>query len=373
MSLPGVGAIEIRPVTMQDEAVVFQVYQQCEDFLALGPESRASLGMVRKDITEAERSGGRFCGIFAANGSIMGVVTFLSSHFEGDPEKAFLSLIMIARPYRHKGVGTFVIQTIENEIRKNPDVAAIVSAVQVNNPEARRFWEKNGYHVVSKPDVQPDQTTTVRLEKRLRSNDLRDQMPMSESLTSWPTEVHLVRASLTPPAQLRELFLELGDGETGFFGTPVGRGEMSPAEYVQSCINGTDPAKLKPGLVPQTVFWIVDRSDTAVGMVRVRHCLNDKLLHCGGHIGFFVRPAWRGQGYAKLALRMALGELRKLGEKRALLTVREDNAASIQTIRACGGVLENTVGDKDGRRTMRFWIDLDKISHACQDTAFAPP
>lgn len=127
------------------------------------------------------------------------------------------------------------------------------------------------------------------------------------------------------------------------------------------CCDGADAAKVKPGLVPQTVYWLVDAGGVAVGMVRVRHYLNDKLLVRGGHIGFYIRPAYRGRGYAKQALRLALDELRKLGEPRALLTAHVDNAASIRVIQSCGGELENTVPDPDcGTQTMRFWIALGK-------------
>lgn len=130
--------------------------------------------------------------------------------------------------------------------------------------------------------------------------------------------VRLEAASLTPPAQLREMLTELGTGENGFSGTPFFRGEITLAEYLQSCCDGPDPAKVKPGRVPQTTYWLLDESGTVVGMVRVRHSLNEFLLLHGGHIGFFIRLAWRGRGCGKSAFRLALDELRKLGVKRAL-------------------------------------------------------
>jgi predicted acetyltransferase len=172
--------------------------------------------------------------------------------------------------------------------------------------------------------------------------------------------MRLIPASNVPPAGLRDLLGELGNGESGFSGTAFGRGEATLEEYLRMCCDGPDPTKLKLGLVPQTVYWLLDESGTAVGIVRVRHCLNERLLQHGGNIGFFVRAAYRGRGYGKLALRLALDELRKLGEKRALLTVNEGNTPSIRAIQSCGGQLENVISDSDGKtRTMRFWVDLD--------------
>lgn len=74
----------------------------------------------------------------------------------------------------------------------------------------------------------------------------------------------------------------------------------------------------------------------------------------------FIRRDQRGKGYGKEALRLALVELRKLGEKRALLTVVPDNAPSIRVIEANGGRLENTVSDGEtGKQFRRYWIEMD--------------
>ena len=77
---------EMRPITPKDYGAVLDVYRQSEDFLALGPEPKASIAMVRKDAESAEREGARFCGIFATDGRMTGVAEFLPSRFEGNPQ-----------------------------------------------------------------------------------------------------------------------------------------------------------------------------------------------------------------------------------------------------------------------------------------------
>jgi predicted acetyltransferase len=96
-----------------------------------------------------------------------------------------------------------------------------------------------------------------------------------------------------------------------------------------------------------------------VGRVSVRHRLNDSLLHVGGHIGYAVRPAFRGRGYATRMLRLSLEVLRDLGVDRALVTCDEGNGASARTIEKCGGVLEDVRPGGAGRpRKRRYWIEL---------------
>ena len=169
----------------------------------------------------------------------------------------------------------------------------------------------------------------------------------------------LVPASPIPPAGLRELLEDLGDGENGFMGTPVPSGKRTLEDYLHHCVAMTDPAQVPPGLVPQTTFWALDDEGIAIGMVRIRHRLNEKLLAHGGHIGLYIRRNRRGRGHAKEILRLALAELRKTGEKRALLTISVDNLPSIRSVVSGGGRLEDVRLDPEsGMKLARYWIDL---------------
>jgi ribosomal protein S18 acetylase RimI-like enzyme len=158
----------IRPITPGDLNAVFDVYRQCEDFLALGPQPRASMSMVEEDLRHSSAEGGVYCGIFNATGMLMGIVDVVPRLFEGRPDVAFLSLLMIAAPYRSRGLGAEVVQLVEAEIARDPDVTVIESGVQVNNPVAIRFWQRMGYVITSKPDPMPDGTTVFHLRKQIR-------------------------------------------------------------------------------------------------------------------------------------------------------------------------------------------------------------
>lgn len=169
----------------------------------------------------------------------------------------------------------------------------------------------------------------------------------------------LEKASLDPPKGLAEFLADLADGENGFSGTVVHNGEATLQEYLQSCCDQTDETKLKPGLVPQTVFWLLDSEDTVVGMVKVRHRLAASTRINGGHIGFYVHPSHRGKGYGKHALALALSELRRIGESKALITVYPENMPSIKIVEVNGGQFEDTIVDpRTGHNVNRYWIRL---------------
>lgn len=173
--------------------------------------------------------------------------------------------------------------------------------------------------------------------------------------------IRLETASLNPPLRFRELLKDLGDGENGFMGTPVHSGKTTLEEYLQQCRDMPDPTKLRPGLVPQTVFWVLNDASEAIGIVRLRHYLNDKLHVHGGHIGYYIRRNQRGKGYGKQMLALALDELRKLGGKRALITTDPDNLPSIRIIEAnCGQFSDLSIDPETGAKYRRYWVDLEQ-------------
>ena len=162
------GHLDIRPIAEDELGSVLAIYRQCEDFLALGPDPSASVEMIRDDLRHSRVEGGTFCSIYDATGTMLGVVDFVAAGFEDDPRQAFISLIMIAAPYRRSGIGGEVVSMIEAEIVKSARIQTICSAVQANNPAAIRFWQRHGYRIVGGPELQPDGTTVLRLRKSVR-------------------------------------------------------------------------------------------------------------------------------------------------------------------------------------------------------------
>ena len=112
------------------------------------------------------------------------------------------------------------------------------------------------------------------------------------------------------------------------------------------------------GLVPSSTYLGVREKDNyIVGMIDIRHYLNEYLTQVGGHIGYGVRKTERNKGYAKQMLKLALEKCKELKIKRVLITCDEDNIASEKVILSANAKLED-IRNIDGENKKRFWIDL---------------
>lgn len=156
----------IRPLTDSDLPAILAVYQQCEDFLALGPNPSASLEMIASDRALSASQNGHFCGLIGDGGSLLGIFDFIPAGFNHQPDCAFIELLMVAAPYRAQGLGAQALLWLENELRC-AGIRLLQAAVQVNNPAALRFWENQGFVRIGPAQAQTDGTVTYPLEKVL--------------------------------------------------------------------------------------------------------------------------------------------------------------------------------------------------------------
>ena len=129
-------------------------------------------------------------------------------------------------------------------------------------------------------------------------------------------------------------------------------------DWLEELKKRSSEATVPEGLVPSSTYIGVREKDNyIVGMIDIRHYLNDFLKQFGGNIGYSVRKSERNKGYAKQMLKLALEKCKDLKMKKVLITCDEDNIASEKVILSAGAKFED-IRSADGENKKRFWIDL---------------
>ncbi|MBF0713565.1 GNAT family N-acetyltransferase [Gemella sp. GH3] len=108
--------------------------------------------------------------------------------------------------------------------------------------------------------------------------------------------------------------------------------------------------------------FVLTNNTEIIGIINLRHELNDYLFNFGGHIGYSINKKFRNQGYGKLLLKNCLDyAFNELGLNKVLITCNENNIASKKLIISCGGILENIITDPTDNNIMteRYWIKKD--------------
>ena len=129
-------------------------------------------------------------------------------------------------------------------------------------------------------------------------------------------------------------------------------------ETIPQLLRHSEGLDLPDGYVPDTYFFLWD-DDKIVGLFKIRHYLNDFLRSGPGHVGYAILSEYRGKGYAKEGLRLAIEKCKELiKEDEIYLSVHKDNPASLKVQLACGAYV---AGENDEEYLTRIRLEKRDI------------
>ncbi|MDR9828980.1 GNAT family N-acetyltransferase [Vibrio sp. FNV 38] len=175
----------------------------------------------------------------------------------------------------------------------------------------------------------------------------------------------LVKPSIDLQAEFEEFYTDfvLHDAKNAEY---YSEGSIDFQSYVKRLTDEAVGINLRQGYVPCSHFWFVDSNSSILGVIRIRHNIDNEFLSLeAGHIGYDIAPSYRKQGHGSKMLEFALAIANDLGIVRALITADEDNVASRQVIENNGGEFEKIVTGKVFPEPLaRYWVCCNKSTEA---------
>lgn len=154
--------------------------------------------------------------------------------------------------------------------------------------------------------------------------------------------IRLVRPTLEHKRKALEYRQEHFDhGENIINGSELLDKTESYEKWLQSIKNNEKPETVNLDWVVTDTFFAVDDKEQIVGIIDLRHTLND-FLKDFGNSGYSVRPTQRQKGYATEMLRQILTVARDAGLKELHLSVEKENLPYVKTILKNGGIYERS-------------------------------
>ncbi|MCR5249261.1 MAG: GNAT family N-acetyltransferase [Lachnospiraceae bacterium] len=140
-------------------------------------------------------------------------------------------------------------------------------------------------------------------------------------------------------AAFKQEFLD--HGETTINGSELLDQMASYDEWLKSVSDNASSETVNPSWVVTDTYFAFDENDRLVGIIDLRHELND-FLKDFGNSGYSVRPTERRKGHATEMLKLILERARQIGMDKLQLSVERSNEASVKTILKNGGKLERS-------------------------------
>ncbi|MBR3102429.1 MAG: GNAT family N-acetyltransferase [Lachnospiraceae bacterium] len=133
----------------------------------------------------------------------------------------------------------------------------------------------------------------------------------------------------------------IDNGETTINGSELFDQMESYDDWLKSVQDNASSDTVNPSWVVTDTYFAFDENDRIIGIIDLRHELND-FLKDFGNSGYSVRPTERRKGYATQMLRLIMERAHQIGMEKIQLSVERSNEASVKTILKNGGKYERS-------------------------------
>lgn len=226
------------------------------------------------------------------------------------------------------------------------------------------YEEKLGFHL-EYVTINNAIKTNKKFLKKGEFNFLKRENNVLEYIKDCNATLELVEPNIKYAEEIKKYRKMFLDNKESMDGTS----SLQKYENIEEWLNWVNSLKNSETcpnyLVPASVYLCIKNGKKVVGMIDIRHYLNNNLFNFGGHIGYSIKPTERNKGYGTRQLGLAIEKCKELyaqgifKNKKILITCNETNIGSKKIITTNGGKYENTTSNEKVK-IERYWINLNE-------------
>jgi predicted acetyltransferase len=170
----------------------------------------------------------------------------------------------------------------------------------------------------------------------------------------------LKELSLVEPAvKYKKSFLELVSEvkKSGYESYDLySKAEDNFEEFIDDLVNASHGINVEEGWAACTSYWLVNHLEV-IGVIRIRHSLDNEELLMAGHIGYEIVAAQRRKGFGTKILELGLSKANEMGLNEVLITCDADNVASKRIINNFSAeYLTSFIDSESGKDVLQYRV-----------------
>lgn len=131
-------------------------------------------------------------------------------------------------------------------------------------------------------------------------------------------------------------------------------------EFIVELANASNGINIEEGWAPCTSYWLVYHLEV-IGVIRIRHYLDNEELLMAGHIGYEIVSKQRRKGFGTKILELGLGKANEMGLNEVLITCDADNDGSKQIINNFNAdYVKSFVDSESGKDVLQFKVSTNQ-------------
>ncbi len=341
----------VKPLIAEDIHYVASIMSEISNITALHSTHHSLLEwkcIFDKNVCDADEENFLIC-------SDNDVCAWLKLNGLQNTDTAWISMLVVADKYKHKGVGKFAVEfTFEYLHSKGFNQIGVQTTK--DNVAAINLYKKCGFNIVELKKFKTENGTKINSYIMLKTLNSKKYSLVLPDETHEEVYIQMMDRWESVENDIQPQLLRRYSDSQGK--------NVEYSKWLEWCEDDRTTGSMLSTGVPCTLYFLVDDTGEIFGAIEINH----KNTH-RGHLHAGIAPWHRDKGFGTIMLKLALDKCKASGFLSVEIVTQKSNYGAIKTILNNGGVLKETFFENNNC-FLRFAVELTSAKSNISDFTF---